>query len=148
VEVTTADKIQALGQTFLNPQLYISMGAIIIVLAVSARMKNAGVRAGSRAGRFGLVVHWASLLIAAIPFGLGGLILANAKTVNDNTILFVGLWWAAAIEIRLIGKAVRFILTGPLPPSEQTARSPIPPSQHYQAQQRALSGPTGPKTGA
>ena len=100
-----------------NPQFYISLGAIIILLAVSARMKKAGVRAGSRTGRLGLVMHWASLLIAAILFGSGGFILATATTVNDNTMFIVGLWWAAAIVVWLIGKAVRFILTGPPPPN-------------------------------
>jgi hypothetical protein len=144
MEVTTADKLQALIQTFFEPKFYLSMGLIIVVLVISNRMKTAGVRTGSMIGRLGLVIHWAALVIAAILFGLGCIVLADAKTVNNNTMFEAGLWLAAAILVWLIGKAARFILTGPLPPSEQP---PTIPSNYYlSAQHRRLTGPTEQNT--
>jgi hypothetical protein len=145
MEVTTADKLQALVQTFSEPKLYLSLGAILIVLAMSNRMKTAGVSAGSIIGRLGLVVHWAALLIAAILFGVGSFVLADAgQPVNNNAMVIVGLWWAAAVLVWLVGKAVRFILTGPLPPSEQPP--PIPSNYYLSAQHRRLPGPTEQNT--
>jgi hypothetical protein len=144
MEVTTADKIQALVQTFGDLKPYLTIGAIILVFAISDRMKTTGVRAGSMIGRLGLVLHWTSLLIAAIPFGLGCIVLADAKIVNNNTMFEAGLWWAAAILVWLIGKAARFILTGPLLPSEQPP--PIPSNYYLSAQHRRLTGPTEQNT--
>jgi hypothetical protein len=142
VEVTTADKIAALVQIFQEPKFYITMGVVVLVLAIGARMNHVGRRAGSMVGRLGLVIHWAALFVAVALFIVGVVQLATAQTVNDNTIVIVGLWWATAFVVWLTGKGLRFVLTGPLepldaaPPMEQRALNPL--SRQYREQQLLL----------
>jgi hypothetical protein len=140
-EVTAADKVAALIQLFQNPQLYIGVGILLLIMALSARMKSQGARAGSMVGRLGLVIHWASLLLALATFLVGAFILATAVPLNENQKLVVGLLWASSLLVWLIGRALRFVLTGPL---SAPAKTPIPQDQYYREQVRHLpSKPSG-----
>jgi hypothetical protein len=115
MEVTTADKFQALVRTFGEPKFYLTLGANILVSALTGRSEKPALekvtRQSSMLGRLGLVLHWTALLIAAVLFGLGCFVLVTAPAVNENTMVFVAMWWVPAIIVWLIGKAARFILT-------------------------------------
>jgi hypothetical protein len=112
MEVTTADKLQALLQTFGEPKFYLTLGAIILFLAFTGRSeKKARQPQPSMLARVGLVLHWTALLIAAILFGLGCLALSYAPVVNENAIAVMAMCWVAAVIVWLLGKAARFILT-------------------------------------
>src|SRR4051794_1666644 len=142
-EVTAADMAAALFQFFQNPQLYIGLGILLLMMALSARMKSQGARAGSLVGRLGLLMHWGSLLLALAMFLVGAFILATEAPLNENNKLVVGLLWASALLVWLIGRALRFVLTGPL---SAPGKPPIPQHQHHREQVHHLpSKPLPPR---
>ncbi len=133
-EVTTADELNALVQFFERPQLYIEAGVALLAVGLIARMKRQGARATSMSGRLGLVIHWASLLVALLLLVVGAFFLATQSGQAD-TPLFVGVSWAAALIVWLIGKSLRFILTGPLSATE----APSPQDQRTREKAPHLS---------
>jgi hypothetical protein len=98
-------------------------------MAPFSRMRSEGERAGSAVGRLGLVLYWASLLVALPLLAVGAFMLVTMPNSHDMPML-VGLSWAAALVVWLIGKSLRFILTGPLPPPATDV--PRPPSARQQ----------------
>ena len=60
VEVTAADKFNATLQVLVQPDVYISMGVILVLMFAYSRAKQSARNTTTMAGRFGLVVHWAA----------------------------------------------------------------------------------------
>jgi hypothetical protein len=113
VEITTADKINGALLVFTKPQFYFEMGFILILLACVARAKRTARSIPTKAGRLGLVLHWAALLVAVVLLGAAGLIVTQAKQVNDTNVLVAVVLGVSALVVWLVGKALRYILTGP-----------------------------------
>lgn len=126
MELTTADKINAALMVFAEPKFYLQLAFALLVLFAISRAGRTARSIPTKTGRLGLVLHWASLLIAVVLLGFAGLRLADAPTGNHTALLDVGVLAIVAAVIWLIGKALRYILTGPsVTPSPQVS-SPSP----------------------
>jgi len=109
MELTTADKINTALMVFAEPKFYVHLAVVALVLFGLSRAGRTARSIPTKIGRLGLVLHWASLLVAVILLAVAGVILAEApKNKLDAGALAV----AAAI-VWLLGKATRYILTGP-----------------------------------
>jgi hypothetical protein len=111
VEVTAADKLNATLQVLTRPDVYISMGVILILMLAYWRAKQTARNTTTMAARFGLVVHWGSLIVAGAL--LAGAVLILTQPVNDTGVIFASGLGIAAVVIWLLGKAARFVLAGP-----------------------------------
>jgi hypothetical protein len=74
----------------------------------------------TKAGRLGVVLHWAPLVIAAVLLGSAGLVLTQMQR-GDNFIVS-GALGVTAVMVWLVGKSLRYSLTGP-------AETPTSPRQ-------------------
>jgi hypothetical protein len=104
-EITTADKINATLRVFTQPQFYFEMIFIVIVLAALARAKRTARSVPTKVGRLGVVLHWASLIIAAVLLGAAGLILTQMKHGDDFILVVSGVLGVSAVIVWLIGKS-------------------------------------------
>jgi hypothetical protein len=111
VEVTAADKFNATLQVLVQPDVYISMGVILVLMFAYSRAKQSARNTTTMAGRFGLVVHWGCLIVAGVL--LAGAVLILAQPTNDTGVIFASGLGIAAVVIWLLGKATRFVLAGP-----------------------------------
>jgi len=125
-EITTDDKINGALRVFTQPQFFAEMGFILILLVALARAKRKAQSVPTKAGRLGVVLHWASLIIATVLVGAAGLILTQMKPGNDFILLVSGVLGVSAVIVWLIGKSLRYILTGPaeVPPSFMRPQAP------------------------
>jgi hypothetical protein len=128
-QITTADKINGALAVFAQPQFYLQLGLALIVLFIFARAKRTAHSISSRVGRLGLVLHWGALLIAVVLLGLAGLLLAEAPKTNDTAMWVAGGLAASAVIVWLIGKSLRYILTGPT----AAPTPPKPRAEHLSA---------------
>ncbi|MGY2983392.1 hypothetical protein [Bradyrhizobium sp. USDA 4508] len=130
VEITTVDKINGAINAFLTvlttPQPYISLGIALVLLACAARAKRTARSIPTKAGRVGLVLHWGGLLIAVALLALAGVLLVAAPKINDAVVLATGGLVFAATVIWLVGKALRYILTGPSVSVDASASPKVP----------------------
>ncbi|MCP2217456.1 hypothetical protein M2226_002347 [Bradyrhizobium elkanii] len=130
VEITTADKINgainAATMVLTTPQLYLSVGIALLLLACAARAKRTSHGIPTKVGRLGLVLHWGALLIAVVLLGLAGVLLVAAPRINDTVVLVAGCLAFAATVIWLAGKALRYILTGPSVSADASSPPKVP----------------------
>jgi hypothetical protein len=147
MEITTANKINGALAVLREPQFYLTMLLILFLFLAGARAKRTAHSITTKVGRLGLVLHWASLLVAAVLLCAAGLILTQAKQVTDPTVVVSGLLAGGALLVWLVGKSLRYILTGP--PNATTApvrtaapvrNTSLPPS----GARRDTQGPWGP----
>jgi hypothetical protein len=113
MEITTADKINGALMVFAQPKFYLQLAFVALVLYGFGRARRTAQSISTRVGRLGLVLHWGALLIAVVLLGLAGLLLAEAPKTNDTALWVAGGLAAAAVIVWLIGKSLRYILTGP-----------------------------------
>jgi hypothetical protein len=111
VEVTAADKLSATLQILTKPDMYISMGVLLVLMFAYSRVKQTARNTTTMAARFGLVVHWGSSIVAGVL--LAGAVLIFMQPSNDTGVLFASGLGIAALVIWLLGKATRFVLAGP-----------------------------------
>lgn len=117
LQVTTADKINGTIDVFTSPRLLITMAIMGLLLFGEARAKRTAKSIPTKLGRLGLVLHWAALVVAVVLLGAAGLVLTQAQQASDFHV-FVGVALGlAALVIWLVGKALRYILTGPMEPA-------------------------------
>jgi hypothetical protein len=133
IEITTADKINGIIGVFAQPQFYVHLAVVMILLAVLGRAKRTAQAVPTRLGRLGVVLHWASLFVAAILLVCAGLILSQMKDGDSFMLTISGAFGAAALVVWLIGKAFRYILTGPAeapsaPQASASRTTSVPPS--------------------
>jgi uncharacterized protein YecT (DUF1311 family) len=117
VQVTTADKIYGSLDVFTSPRFLLTMAVVGLVFFGEARAKRTARSIPTKLGRLGLVLHWAALVVAVVCLGAAGLVLTQAKQANDVSVFVAMALGLAALLIWLVGKALRYILTGPMEPA-------------------------------
>jgi hypothetical protein len=93
--------------------LGLAFGLLALIIYAFSRAHRTARNTPTMAGRFGLVVHWGSLIIAAVLLGGVVFILTKAQPLNGVAIVVAMGLVGAAVVVWLLGKAVRFVLTGP-----------------------------------
>lgn len=86
-----------------------------LLFYIESRMNKRGREAGSIVGRLGLVVNWGANLLAVVFVILGWIRITNSQgpKLSEPEWFIACLMWAAALIVWLVGKAIRFVLTGP-----------------------------------
>ena len=108
---------------FTSPQFFLEMAFLGLLFLGAARAKRTARSIPTRLGRLGLVLHWAALAVAAVLLGTAGLIATQAKQLDDGPVYGAAALGVLALVIWLVGKALRYILTGPTEPIEPVCRS-------------------------
>lgn len=112
-QVTIADKINATLEVFTSPRLFLTMAVLGVLFWGEARAKRTARSIPTKLGRLGLVLHWVALAVAAVLLGTAGLIVTQAKRLDEGPALGAAALAILALVIWLVGKAMRYILTGP-----------------------------------
>jgi uncharacterized protein len=140
IQITPADKINATIKVFTSPQLFVTMAFLGLLFWGEARAKRTARSIPTKLGRLGLVLHWAALAVAAVLLGTAGLIATQAKQLDDGPVFGAAALGVLALVIWLIGKALRYILTGPTEPIQPaTASVSVPPSAPQATQQASMA---------
>jgi hypothetical protein len=117
LQVTTADKIYGTIDVFTSPRFLLMMAVVGLVFFGEARAKRTAGSIPTKLGRLGLVLHWATLAVAVVCLAVAGLVLTQAKQANDFSVFVAVALGLAALVIWLVGKALRYVLTGPPEPA-------------------------------
>jgi hypothetical protein len=139
MELTTADKINALLMVFAQPKFWVQLAFVTLVILGISRAKRTARGIHTKVGRLGLVLHWASLLMAVALITTAGVILTQSSKTDDSFVITVVVGLAAAgVIVWLVGRSLRYILTGPsVPPPTPTVteaqrsslrRASVPPA--------------------
>jgi uncharacterized protein len=129
IQVTTADKINGTIQVFTSPKFFVEMAFLALLFLGAARAKRTARSIPTKVGRLGLVLHWAALTVAVVLLGAAGLIATQAKQLDDGNVVGAAILGVLALVIWLVGKALRYILTGPAEPIQTAPVSvSVPPA--------------------
>ncbi|WP_354202733.1 lysozyme inhibitor LprI family protein [Bradyrhizobium sp. JR4.1] len=141
IQVTTADKINATLEVITSPRFFLTIAFVGLLFWGEARAKRTAQSIPTKLGRLGLVLHWASLVIAVMLFGAAGLVATQAKHFDDGAVLGGAALGILALVIWLVGKALRYILTAPAEAIQSASASvSVAPRKTQQAGKDAMFG--------
>lgn len=112
IEVTSADKLRALWQVLLEPKFYLQLSGVAVAFLIYGSMKRTARSMPTMVARFGLVIHWAALLAAFVLLCMAAMTVTNPGVTEAGWLFAFG-EVATALIVWLLGKAVRYVLSGP-----------------------------------